>query len=229
MPGTNPHHTLQQFLHPKVPPNSGSGPSVDELSLFWKDDEEDEETKEFRRGAGVITADELKGAGTSSRTNGSGAVMETHPVNSTTEEQGRTPNGTTASSVTTTAQPAYQTLHAAPQYQNSTPSSAQAGSTLMFSHNSQPAPTLPTPQLAQSSTIPQNSQPEPSSAIGSSTSGTPFASSSGISRTLPTTSAPLPSSVTAQNLLGTLAPDGDDDDEPMPEINLASDTDEDKD
>ncbi|KEP53056.1 rRNA processing/ribosome biogenesis protein, partial [Rhizoctonia solani 123E] len=55
IPGTDHHHILQQFLHPRVPPNSKSGPAIDDILLFWKDEEE-EEAKEFRQTAAILTA-----------------------------------------------------------------------------------------------------------------------------------------------------------------------------
>ncbi|KAF8603486.1 hypothetical protein BDV93DRAFT_473123 [Ceratobasidium sp. AG-I] len=227
MPGTNPHHILQRFLHPRIPSNSGSGPNTEELSLFWKDEEEDEETKEFRHAAGVITVDELKNAGFPNGINDPGVAAESHPANPITEEQIRAPNGAPALNDTNMAQPSYGASYTTPQQQSTPLSTTQPAPTPAPSFGFQPAPTLPAPQPAQAPVIPQNLQPEPSRATSSSVSVTPIASSSGQSRTLPNTPVPLSSAAANPSSLGSLVPDGDDEDEPMPEIDLASDTDED--
>lgn len=225
--GTEPHQTLQRFLHPRVPPNSESGPTIDDIPLFWKDEDEDEETKEFRQTAGIMTANE---AASSSVLNGvpkplNGVNLEAEIPSTDVASQNRRLNGSVApnlvSATTLPSQPAVQPPPPVPQSLFGQPDPNAATATPSFG-TVPPATTTTNPSLPLP--LPSSTSPPRSPKVMAASS---LFRSSGPSSTAQAAPVPPTSSAGGPSSLRTSAPNDDDDDEPMPEIDLASDTDED--
>ncbi|CAE6477230.1 unnamed protein product [Rhizoctonia solani] len=213
IPGTDHHHIVQRFLHPRVPPNSRSGPTIDDIPLFWKD-EEDEETKEFRQTAGIVTANEISASKTlleaSSSSNGSDYTMKDREAEMPNLSQNGVINGVSIPSASTMV----------PSVPHSTSQSTMQPTTPAPSTELGLAPPAALPLVSTSTALPSAVAPQPTTAIPASS----FFHSSGAPTTTQvfTSSAPL----AGPSLLRPSIPDDDDDDEPMPQIDLGSDTDD---
>ncbi|CAE6463879.1 unnamed protein product [Rhizoctonia solani] len=206
-PGTDHHHILQRFLHPRIPPISTSGPTIDDIPLFWKDDEEDEEAKEFRQTAAIVTANEVSASKPSEMPKGSNGVDHTMKNQST-----ETPNlgqNDVANGVNTLG--AFD-MTPAPQstLQTATPHFARTKST-------EPSPVLPTAPPPTSTRTTSSVPPESTAVIPASS----LFRSSGVPDSNPSSTPSIP--VVGSSSLQPPIPD-DDEDEPMPQIDLDSDT-----
>ncbi|KDN48003.1 hypothetical protein RSAG8_03019, partial [Rhizoctonia solani AG-8 WAC10335] len=265
-PGTDHHHILQRFLHPRVPPISTSGPTIDDIPLFWKDDEEDEEAKEFRQTAAIVTANEVSASKPSETPKGSNGVDHTMKNQSTETPnlgQNDVANGVNtlrAFDMTPAPQSTLQTatphfartkstepsrsngvdhtmknqstetpnlgqndvangvnmlgafaMTPAPQstFQTATPHFARTKST-------EPSPVLPTAPPPTSTRTTSSVPPESTAAIPASS----LFRSSGVPDSNPSSTPSIP--VVGSSSLQPPIPD--DDDEPMPQIDLDSDT-----
>ncbi|KAG9123358.1 hypothetical protein FRC07_015047 [Ceratobasidium sp. 392] len=212
--------TLQRFLHPRIPPNSGSGPSIEDVALFWKD-EEDEETKAFRRGAGIATENELD--------QGQGAkeveMVDAPNIRPTSVPPPVADERPAVVAAPRTALPEFDSpvlpLSTVSSMFQSTPAAVASTSfgtqsTSSFGPSSQP-------QSMSSST--QDPGSETSQAAISSVLSTSAYTSS---RPLVTQSIAPPAPLASSPVRSPLPTFDDDDDEPIPQIDLASDTDEDE-
>ncbi|KAF8743078.1 rRNA processing/ribosome biogenesis, partial [Rhizoctonia solani] len=213
-PGIGHHHIVQSFLHPLVPPDSKSGPTIENVLLFWKD-EEDEETKEFRHTAEIAIADEILASElpleASKGSNGAKHAMNDLNEETLNVEQSTIVNGIVKHSVVDAIPaplPPSQPMvpSPAPSFASSTTSNAVApvapsltSTSTPFASTSQSQPAaVAASSLFRSSMVPDISQNSSSAPV----LGPP-------SRRLSTPN------------------DDDGDDEPMPQIDLGSDTDED--
>ncbi|KAG8702043.1 hypothetical protein FRC08_003729 [Ceratobasidium sp. 394] len=210
--------TLHQFLHPRIPPHSGSGPSIDDLALFWKD-EEDEETKEFRKGAEVVTAAELaKASEESPREVEMVDVPNTRPASAPVVSSEHP-----ATAAPRTALPDF----ASPVLPLSTSSS-------MFQSTHTPAASIPSGAQSTSTFAPSSQAQSVLSSTNQGSETSKAASSSIISTSAYSSSKPLvtqsipPLQAGSSSVRSPLPTYDDDDDEPIPQIDLASDTDEDE-
>ncbi|KAG8715851.1 hypothetical protein FRC11_014100 [Ceratobasidium sp. 423] len=188
-----------------------SGPTIDDIPLFWKD-EEDEETKEFRQTAGIVTADEISASRTplepSKSSNGGDFTMKDRDAEPPNLSQNGVTNGVSipsASAMTSsvphsTSRPTMQPIAPAPSTELSL------------------APSAPLPASA-STPLPSSTAPQPTTIPASSF----FRSSVAPTTTQTSTSS---TSLAGTSSLRPSIPDDDDDDEPMPQIDLGSDTDD---
>ncbi|KAG8720443.1 hypothetical protein FRC09_009544 [Ceratobasidium sp. 395] len=218
------HQILQRLLHPRIPPNSGAGPSIDDLTLFWKD-EEDEETRDFRKGVGVLTASELTNLEGKEAQGNREVVKVNAPSIQTNSALSPVPD----------EHPTVAPRTALPEF--ASPILPLSTASSMF--QSTPTPAASTPfgtQSASSYAPPFQAHSTLSSTrdLGSDTSK-PASSSilsasvSTSSRPLVTESVPPPAPIIASSSVRSPLPTfDDDDDEPIPQIDLASDTDEDE-
>ncbi|CAE6445776.1 unnamed protein product [Rhizoctonia solani] len=212
-PGTDHQRIVHRFLHPRIPPNSRSGPTIDDIPLFWKD-KEDEEAKEFRQAAGITTAKEITSSGPPSETpkdsNDADQVMKDQDVETTKLSQNGVLNGvhrafsTTTSSPQPSLQPTVSPVVPMPPIGSSAPS------------------TVAPPPVSANTTLPSSEVPQPSAAIPASSL---FRSSGALNVTTQATTSSAPTAGPSSISLST--PDDDEDDEPMPQIDLGVDTDED--
>ncbi|CAE6428872.1 hypothetical protein ACGC1H_000975 [Rhizoctonia solani] len=208
IPGTDHHHILQRFLHPRIPPNSKSGPAIDDLLLFWKDEEEDEEAKEFRQTAAILAAKEISASKLVSETlpgsNGADHMIKDSGSGMLNVGQNDVADGVNmpgAFATTPAPQSAFQptTPSFAPtkaiEIKSAVPAALPAASTrIISSAPPESTGTIPASSLFRSSEAQNTNQASPSPAPAGSSSLHP--------------SVP------------------DDDDEPMPQIDLDSDTDD---
>ncbi|KAG8747071.1 hypothetical protein FRC10_002487 [Ceratobasidium sp. 414] len=207
--------TLHRFLHPRVPPNSGSGPSVDDLVLFWKD-EEDDEAKEFRKGAGVVTAVELaKASGESLRE----VEMVDAPSTQTASTPAISNERPSAAAVLRTALPGFASPVLPPNTSSSmfqsipVPAASTLSGAQSISASAQTESTLSSTNLGSETSKAASSSILPTSAYGSSK---------------PLVTQSVPPQAGPPSIRSPLPTYDDDDDEPIPQIDLASDTDEDE-
>ncbi|CUA77927.1 hypothetical protein RSOLAG22IIIB_06880 [Rhizoctonia solani] len=209
IPGTDHHHILQRFLHPRIPPNSKSGPTIDDIPLFWKEDDEDEEAKEFRQTAEILTAKEISDSipFLSQASSGADHAMEDRGEIPSKMGQNGVANGVNMPQVFATT-PAPQSI-----FQPATPSITPG--TSVETNSVSPVAPLST-SLRTTSPIPA----EPTAAIPASS----LFHSSKVPNIDQASTSTAP--IVDHSLLNPSMPDDDDDDEPMPQINLDSDTDE---
>ncbi|QRV87275.1 rRNA processing/ribosome biogenesis [Ceratobasidium sp. AG-Ba] len=217
-----------QLLHPRIPPMSGSGPSVDDLVLWWKEDEkEDDEAVEFRKHAGIVTTTELIGP--------NGPEVEMVDVLKVSDPPARTALPEFDSPVVprTTLSSAAQSLTlsqstSTPTTAGATPFGSQALSTSL-APPSQVQSTLSSTQDPISTPAYSTSSSAQAHSITSSRDGSQTskaASSSLFSAPAVSSSTQLAPAVTS-TIRSPLPTYEDDDDEPIPQIDLGSDTDDD--
>ncbi|CAE6454357.1 unnamed protein product [Rhizoctonia solani] len=245
-PGTDHQRIVHRFLHPRIPPNSRSGPTIDDIPLFWKD-KEDEEAKEFRQAAGITTVKEITSSGPPLEmpkdSNDADQVMRDQDVETTKLSQNGVLNGVhRAFSTTTSPQPSPQptdvettklsqngVLNGVHRAFSTTTSSPQPSLQPTVSPvvpmppigSSAPSTVAP-PPVSANTTLPSSEVPQPSAAIPASSL---FRSSGALNVTTQATTSSAPTAGPSSISLST--PDDDEDDEPMPQIDLGVDTDED--
>ncbi|KAF8760082.1 rRNA processing/ribosome biogenesis [Rhizoctonia solani] len=209
---SSPHRSI--ILASRVPPDSKSGPTIENVLLFWKD-EEDEETKEFRHTAEIAIADEILASElpleASRGLNGAKHAMNDLNEETLNVEQSTIVNGIVKHSVVDAIPaplPPSQPMvpSPAPSFASSTTSNAVA-------------PVAPS-STSTSTPFVSTSQSQPAAVAASSL----FRSSMVPNTSQNSSSAPVPGPPSRR--LST-PNDDDDDDEPMPQIDLGSDTDED--
>ncbi|KAJ1308369.1 hypothetical protein OPQ81_004077 [Rhizoctonia solani] len=193
-----------------------STPGLDQLStifpLFWKD-EEDEEAKEFRQTAGIAIAKEVLARKQASETPENidvitDAIKDRDSDAPNMGENG-VANGLSVSSTSAVAPTPRSTFQ---------PPAPPVAPTPPIGHNL--APPASPPPIPTNTSLPTSATPEATTAIPASSLFRSSGTSSGITQ-ISTTLAPVagPSSLQTTIL-------DDDDDEPMPQIDLGSDSDD---
>ena len=188
------------MLHPRVPPLVRSLPHVESLSLFRA--EEGHEEKEMRRGLGLVTDDEARDTDST--------VAATAPV-VTAGSIAPTPAPSTVSQVVRTS---VETSHSTVRTGTDAVSKIAASSTSVIQKT-----TVETPAVAELTSTVQRSHPAYVTSLPPPPDPLPSSS-----RIVPTVSVPQVTSLPGP---ADVRMDVEDEDEPMPSIDLGSDSDED--